>query len=119
MTDSRERLKAILDADIPDYTEAIQAFQRMWGAFPGMARLMNKQHRVIAANARAVAMGYEPGVLCAKVKHPEFHKGCQLFPVLADGTPRVDCSQPGLVRGYLPVADFPDLCIHFVIETTE
>ena len=116
MQTRQERIHAVLMAETPDYTEAIRAFHMMWDSFPGMARLVNKKHTIIAANAEAVAMGYTPGIVCATVKNPEMHRGCQLWAVLGDAEAKLDTETPGMLRGWLPVQDYPDLCINFMLR---
>ena len=39
----------------------IESFHEMWNAFPGMARLINSKHEVLASNQNAQEKGYIPG----------------------------------------------------------
>ena len=37
------------------------SFHEMWDAFPGMARLINSKHEILAANDIAINKGFIPG----------------------------------------------------------
>ena len=39
----------------------IESFHEMWDAFPGMARLINSKHEILASNQNAQEKGYIPG----------------------------------------------------------
>lgn len=38
----------------------IESFHEMWNAFPGMARLINSKHEILASNQNAQEKGYIP-----------------------------------------------------------
>ena len=38
----------------------IESFHEMWDAFPGMARLINSKHEILASNQNAQDKGYIP-----------------------------------------------------------
>ena len=62
----------------------IEEFHRMWDGFPGIARLINKRHIIVASNEEAVNKGFRVGVCCAKVGSPELHKECKATQTLRE-----------------------------------
>ena len=98
-----------------EYAEVIRAFHLMWDAFPGMARLLNRRHTVVASNPVAQSMGFAPGVTCAKVAPPEIHRKCKMALALKTGKAQADCVIKGRIRGWQPVPGYPDLLVHFAI----
>ena len=58
--------------------ELIVAFHRTWDAFPGIARLIDRQHRILASNPMAEKAGFIVGAMCAKIGEPASHKGCKM-----------------------------------------
>ena len=98
-----------------DHAEVIKAFHLMWDAFPGMARLIDRWHRVIAANPIAQSKGFVPDVLCAKVASPDIHKKCKMAVTLKTGEAHADRVIEDRIRGWQPVPDYPDLVVHFAI----
>ncbi len=107
------------DIDNEKYGEVIRAFRLMWENFPGMARIVDKGHRVIAANAAARAMGFEPGVLCSRVAPPQIHKKCRMAVTLKTGRAHTDRVIEDRIRGWQPVPGHPDLVVHFAIAIPE
>lgn len=95
--------------------ELIAEFHRMWDAFPGLARLIDREHHILAANRRAVEKGFLPGTLCCQVKTRENHRDCKLEQVLSAGEAVVDCPSPGKARGWLPVGGHPEIAVHFTL----
>ena len=59
------------------YEKLIQSFHETWENFPGQARLIDKNHHVIAVNAFAKKNGRTPGEICAAFGAPESHRGCR------------------------------------------
>ncbi len=98
-----------------DYSEAIKAFHMMWDAFPGMARLIDKKHKVIAANPMAQSKGFMPNVLCAKIASPDIHKKCKMAITFKTGEAHADRVIEDRIRGWQPVPGYPDLVVHFAI----
>ena len=94
----------------------VESFHKMWDAFPGMARLINKNHEILAANNIAVNRGFIPGAICAKVGKPESHKGCLMAKALKTREGQFDCPNENLVRGWLPVKGCDDVVVHFSIQ---
>jgi hypothetical protein len=98
-----------------DDTALIQAFHLMWDNFPGMARLINKKHIVLAANRIAEKKGFVSGALCAKVGAAEIHRGCKMAIVFKTGQPQVDTLLGDRLRGWLPVDGRQDVLVHFAV----
>ncbi len=91
----------------------IESFHEMWDAFPGMARLINSKHEILASNQNAQDKGYIPGAICASVPSANGHRGCLLAKTLQTGEGQFDRPNEHLIRGWLPVADHSDIVIHF------
>ena len=87
----------------------------MWDGFPGLARLIDKEHRILAVNERALEKGFRPGMLCSQVKTMENHRACKLAQVIREGKAIVDQPSPGKARGWMPVSGFPDAVVHFTL----
>lgn len=102
-----------------EYAEVIGMFHRMWDGFPGLARLIDRNHHVIAANPVALEKGFAPGCVCAKVGAPEIHRGCKLSEMFRSGEARTDRVIPDRVRGWMPVEGYPDLSVHFAVMIPE
>ena len=47
--------------NIKQQNSLIESFHEMWNAFPGMARLINSKHEILASNKNAQEKGYIPG----------------------------------------------------------
>ena len=47
--------------NIKQQNSLIESFHEMWNAFPGMARLINSKHEILASNQNAQEKGYIPG----------------------------------------------------------
>ena len=95
--------------------EAIDAFHALWDCFPGMARLIDEKHNVLAANPFAEKQGFVPGAVCAKVGDPAIHRKCGLRKMFVEKSAVFDQVIPGRVRGWMPVSGRADLCIHFAV----
>ncbi len=95
--------------------ELVSAFHTMWDEFPGMARLIDKDHVVVAANPLAEKRRFVPGAVCAKIGDPAIHKGCKHRKMFETGHAQHDNVMPDRVRGWMPVKGYPDLCVHFAI----
>ena len=103
-----------------DSTEAlIASFHRTWDAFPGIARLIDRQHRILASNPMAEKAGFIVGAMCAKIGEPASHRGCKMGKMFETGKSQTDQVLPGRIRGWFPVEGFPDFCIHFGLPILE
>lgn len=91
----------------------IAEFHDMWDAFPGLARLINNKHEILAANAEAQSKGFVPGAICARVSTPNAHKGCLLVRTFQTGCGQYDQPNEHLIRGWLPVTGRDDVVVHF------
>lgn len=96
--------------------KTLQAFHRMWDCFPGMARLIDKQHMILAANPVAEEHGHWPCLCCAKIGAPELHRGCLAKQTLSEQQPQMDCPTGKSIRGWLPVTGNPDIFVHFSLK---
>ena len=97
--------------------ELISAFHAIWGAFPGMARLINQKHEILASNGSAQKKGFEPGAICAQVPSPQAHKGCLLTKAIQTGQAQFDQPNEHLFRGWVPVWGHDGIVVHFSIRT--
>jgi len=90
-----------------------EAFHQMYDTFPGPARLIDRNHTVLAANPFAVGKGFAPGVVCAEIGTPESHRECKFTKMFETGEPQGDLALGDRIRYWLPVKGNPDICIHF------
>ena len=82
-----------------DSTEAlIASFHRTWDAFPGIARLIDRQHRILASNPVAEKAGFTVGAMCAKIGEPASHRGCKMGKMFETGKSQTDQVIPGRIR---------------------
>jgi len=107
--------------DNKDYTEVIKWFHALWDAYPGMARLITKDHLILAANERAEKKGFREGTICARLKTASNHRACKMNRTLTTGEGQKDRikEMPDNIRGWLPVAGYPELVVHFSIMVPE
>lgn len=99
--------------------ELISQFHAMWDGFPGLARLIDEHHKVLAANPVAEDRGFVEGAVCTKVGSPEIHRACKLSHLFKDGEAVTDHEIEDRIRGWMPVAGRPDVCIHFAVIIPE
>ncbi|MDD3221411.1 MAG: hypothetical protein EOM34_03495 [Clostridia bacterium] len=99
--------------------QIIAEFHSMWDEFPGVARLIHKSHRVLAANQKAVSQGLEAGQICAKMGAPESHKGCMMAEAMKLKEGKMDRPSEQKVRGWLPVKDEDEVVVHFSMVLPE
>ena len=97
----------------------IEAFHIMWDEFPGMARLIDDHHVVVAANPFAEERGFVPGAICVKMGDPAIHRGCKHAKMFETGSAQYDNVMPDRVRGWMPVKGHSNLCVHFAISIPE
>ena len=118
LTDSEDAV--MVPAEVPaEYAEVIGMFHRMWDGFPGLARLIDRNHHVIAANPVALEKGFAPGCVCAKVGAPEIHRQCKLTRLFQTGEAQTDNVIEDRIRGWMPVEGYPDLSVHFAVMIPE
>ena len=99
--------------------ELVSQFHTMWDGFPGLARLIDANHNVLAANPVAIEKGFTNGALCVKVGSPEIHRQCKLTCFFKEGKPITDHVLMDRVRGWMPVAGSDDVCVHFAVMIPE
>lgn len=68
-----------------DYTDLIHSFHETWDTFPGVARIVDRNHHTLAVNPFAASQGMKVGEICAGRKSPENHRGCLKLKVLSTG----------------------------------
>ncbi len=98
-----------------NYEEIIGAFHQMWDGFPGIARLISKEHIIIAANPIAIEKGYLPGLTCATIGAKEMHRGCKFAKTFQTGQAQTDNVLSDRIRGWMPVQGYPELIVHFAV----
>ena len=98
--------------------ELIEQFHRMWDAFPGNARLVTKDHEVIAANEIARKAGFVEGCICKDVGMAASHAGCKKLLALETGKTQTQLCG-ARIKGWMPVEGHPDLVLHFGILIPE
>lgn len=99
--------------------ELIEAFHALWDNFPGMARLIDRNHTVLAANPAAEAKGFVPDALCAAVGDPAIHRQCKHGKMFREGAAQTDAVLEDRIRGWMPVAGREDVCVHFALPLPE
>ena len=104
-----------MEQNYAKYEELIQAFHLTWDAFPGAARLIDKENRVLAANRAAEAAGLTEGQICAKMGAPENHKGCRKALALSTQTAQVDRPVENKIRAWVPIDGYPEVVVHFSV----
>ncbi len=97
----------------------IESFHAMWDSFPGIARLIGREHQIIASNKKAEDAGFIRGCCCAKIGKPEIHKGCLAHRMFQTMEAQLDCPSEGKVRGWVPVQGHDDLSVHFTLIVPE
>ena len=95
--------------------ELVTLFHAMWDGFPGLARLIDANHNVLAANPIACSKGFVEGAVCVKVGGPELHRKCKLKRFFESGEPVTDHVLDDRVRGWMPVEGRDDVCVHFAV----
>lgn len=99
--------------------EAIQMFHQMWDAFPGIARLINNKHMILASNPLALKKGFVPGAICAKAGSAESHKECKLQETFRTKIGHTDKVLKDRIRGWMPLEKYPDCLVHFTVIIPE
>lgn len=101
------------------YEELIQAFHLTWNAFPGPARLINKENYVLAVNHAAESAGLSEGQICAKIGTSDSHKGCRKALALSSHTAQVDRPISEKIRAWIPIDGYPEVVVHFSVMLPE
>jgi len=94
----------------------IEAFYMMWDSFPGAARLIHKNHTILAANEIARKAGFDVGVICSRVGATELHRGCKANLALSTKIGQAVKSEEGKIRYWLPVKDCDDVYVHITMD---
>lgn len=97
----------------------IEAFHLTWDNFPGMARLIDEAHTVLAVNPKAQEFGFDEGVRCAQVGKPEIHRNCKKRAVTIQQKAMVDRVVADKIRGWVPVEGYPGIVVHFTVGIPE
>lgn len=108
-----------MNKEISENDEIILAFHKMWDGFPGIARLINSRHIVLASNKIAEEKGFTEGIICARVGSPESHKGCMASLTLKTQTAQIDKRLGDRIRGWLPLQGHDDIFVHFTLPIPE
>ena len=108
-----------MSEEIYENDKIILAFHQMWDGFPGIARLINSKHVIIASNKTAEEKGFTKGVICARVGSPESHKGCMANLTLKTQTAQTDRKLEDRIRGWVPLEGYDDLFVHFTLPIPE
>ena len=95
--------------------ELIEKFHLMWDSFPGLARLISKDFKVIASNKIAQEKGFVEGVTCTRVGDPITHRGCKMRKMFESKEAFVDNVLEDRVRGWMPIEGYDDVCVHFTV----
>lgn len=95
--------------------QLITEFHRMWDGFPGLARLINRKHIIIAANAPARDKGFVEGNHCTKLGTPEQHRGCKSLLCLKEQQSYEDVVIGEKIKGWYPITGSSDYFIHYTI----
>lgn len=93
----------------------IEAFHMMWGDFPAPVRLIHKSRKVLAVNKIAKGLGMETGVPCFSIGNPESHKACKANEALSLNQGQRMNVEPGKIKFWIPVGNYPDVYVHFTI----
>ena len=108
-----------MDKEMHKNDEIILAFHQMWDSFPGIARLINNRHIILASNKTAEEKGFTEGIVCARVGAPESHKGCMANLTLKTQTAQLDRMLKDRIRGWIPLEGHKDLFVHFTLPIPE
>ena len=106
----------------PEVAELAKDFHLMWDNFPGLASLVHKSKRVVAANEIAQSFGRKPGVFCIKLGDPQSHVPCLANECLKEGKPKV-LEKTGdygvrLVH-WQPIDGYPDYYVHYSVTLND
>ena len=102
-----------------DQAALLAAFHLTWDGFPGVARLIDRNSKVLAVNPCGLKAGHKEGETCSKVGKPEMHRSCLKAQVLRSQEPGLDRPNDQKIRGWVPIQGFPDLVVHFALVVPE
>lgn len=100
------------------YASEIKSFHLYWDNFTGPARLLTREHLILAVNEAAKEKGFNEGGLCSRVPSKENHRACKLDRCFEDGTCAFDQVSEGKVRCWTVLKD-TDLVVHFTVTVPE
>lgn len=95
--------------------ELIEWFHRLWDEFPGMARLIDRNHQILASNPKAQAKGFQQGLNCASVGDPSLHADCKLQTMFDAESAITDNVLEDRIRGWIPVVGYENVYVHFAL----
>lgn len=105
-----------------DYAEAINAFHKMWDAFPHLVLLLQRDRTIVASNHAAQEKGAVPGLKCYQWSGAEgIHPVCKGNAALEENVAKrsVGNYQGRVLDSYwLPVGGERDLMLHFSVDIT-
>lgn len=101
------------DADL------ISAFHALWDEFPGIARLIDRNHTVLASNPFAETKGFTEGSLCPTVGDSSMHRCCKHSALFREGKAQSDHVLDDRIRVWLPIKGRDDVCVHFAIPVLQ
>ncbi|HVJ06617.1 MAG TPA: hypothetical protein VM578_13165 [Candidatus Saccharimonadales bacterium] len=105
----------------------LDSFQTMWGPFPEPVMLVHKSRTILAVNDLARTIGIPAGVKCFSL-NPEVGVGenhcgrCKANLALKTGetvTTREAMGDKTVLGYWMPLAEAPDVYVHFGIGTAE
>lgn len=99
--------------------DMLSDFHRKWDMFPGSARLIDREHNVLAANEPARKAGFVPGVKCFSVPTGNNHRDCLLVRAFETGEGQANVSAAGMMRCWVPFADGVMLHLSFKSPSKE
>ena len=106
-----------------DHAEAVDAFHKMWDAFPHLVLLLERDRTIVASNRVAKQRGAVPGLKCYEWAGAEaIHPTCKGNVALnqQDAQRNVANYQGRVLDSYwLPVGGSPDLMLHFSVDITQ
>lgn len=97
----------------------IQNFHRKWDAFPGSARLIDREHNVLAANGPAREAGFIPGGKCYSVPTGNKHRDCLFARAFETGEGQANVSAGGMMRCWIPVDGYEDVLLHLSFKSPD
>lgn len=100
----------------------IESFHLMWGDFPEPVLLVKKNHDILAVNKAANKVGISVGIKCSSIGKPQDHKGClayEAFKTQQAISKKVITKEGDKISYWIPLEEYPDICIHFGISIPE
>jgi hypothetical protein len=97
----------------------IKAFHLMWGDFPEPVLLVKKNHDILAVNKVGNDVGLPVEIKCSSIGNLQDHEGClaqQAFKLQRAVSKKVKTKDGDKISYWIPLAEYPDICIHFGIS---